>query len=96
MTDVTMTELQNSMNALKASIDKADLGKLSRLDVDAINTFVSNARVVDADVRIERPMLRKITKISLYTLGAGAVLGAGYAGWRYWQQRNGDAQTAAE
>lgn len=94
MTDITMTELQTSMNALKASIDKCDVKKLSELDVDAINAFVKNANVSQEVVVVERPLLRKITKIGLYTLGAGAVVGAGYAGWRYWQNRNGDAQTA--
>lgn len=94
MSDITMTELQASMNALKASIDKCDVAKLTQLDVDAINAFVKKANVSQEVVVVERPLLRKVTKIGLYTLGAGAIAGIGYAGYRYWQNRNGDAQTA--
>ena len=94
MSDITMTKLQASMNALKASIDKCDVAKLTQLDVDAINAFVKKANVSQEVVVVERPLLRKVTKIGLYTLGAGAIAGIGYAGYRYWQNRNGDAQTA--
>lgn len=94
MSDVTMNELQASMNKLQASLNKLDTSNLSRLNVDEINTFVAKANVSQEVVVVERPLLRKITKIGMYTLGAGAVAGLGYAGWRYWQQRNGDAQTA--
>lgn len=94
MSDITMTELQASMNALKASFDKCDVAKLTQLDVDAINAFVKKANVSQEVVVVERPLLRKVTKIGLYTLGAGAIAGIGYAGYRYWQNRNGDAQTA--
>lgn len=93
MADITMTELQASMNKLQATIEKCDVNKLAKLDVDAINKYVANAKVSKEAPVVDRPLLRKITKIGMYTLAAGAIAGVGYAGYRYWQQRNGDAQT---